>query len=155
MKARPVPRWTVSFADLALLLLAFFILLHTRSAREVAAVGRAAFSSHAAAGPLLEESAASLFEPGEARLKPEVRARLIGIGKAAASAGRALVVDSQGRDPAARRFDGWELAAARAAALARVLSEAGVAEDRVRIVLPAGRGDEAVKEQRLIVRFGG
>ena len=155
MKVRPVPRWTVSFADLAVLLLSFFILLHAGSAREVAAGARAAFSSQTAAGPLLEESAARLFEPGEARLKSDARARLVGIGKAAAAGGRALVVDSQGRDPAARRFDGWELAAARAAALARALNEGGVAEDRVRIVLPAAQGDEAVKEQRLIVRFGG
>jgi flagellar motor protein MotB len=155
MKVRPVPRWTVSFADLALLLLAFFILLHTGSAREVAAGARAAFSSQSAPGPLLEEPAASLFEPGEARLKPDAKARLVGMGNAAAAANRTLVVHSQGRDPAARRFDGWELAAARAAALARALNEGGVAEDRVRIVLPAGRGDEAVKEQRLVVRFGG
>ena len=155
MRVRPVPRWTVSFADLALLLLSFFILLHTGSAREVAAGARAAFSSQSAPGPLLEEPAASLFEPGEARLKTDARARLVGMGRTAAAANRALVVDSQGRDPAARRFDGWELAAARAAALARALNEGGVAEDRVRIVLPAARGDEAVKEQRLIVRFGG
>ncbi len=155
MKAPPVPRWTVSLADLALLLLSFFILLHAGSAREVAAGARAAFSSQTAAGPLLEESAASLFEPGEARLKAGAKARLVGIGKAAVAGGRTLVVDSQGRDPGARRFDGWELAAARAAALARALSEGGVAEDRVRIVLPGGRGDGTVKEQRLIVRFGG
>ena len=155
MRVRPVPRWTVSFADLALLLLSFFILLHTGNAREVAAGARAAFSSQAAAGPLLEAPAAGLFEQGEARLTSDARTRLVGIGKAAAARGRALVVDSQGRDPAARRFDGWELAAARAAALARALSAGGVAEDRVRIVLAAGRGDEAVKEQKLIVRFGG
>jgi len=155
MKARSVPRWTVSFADLAVLLLSFFILLHAGSAREVSAGARAAFSSQAAAGPLLEESAASLFEPGEARMNTHARARMVGIARAAVAAGRPLVVDSQGRDPAARRFDGWELAAARAAALARALAEGGVAEDRVTIVLPAGRDNEGVKEQRLIVRFSG
>ena len=155
MKVLRVPRWTVSFADLAVLLLSFFILLHAGSAREVAAGARAAFSSQTAAAPLLEKSAASLFEPGEARLKPDARALLLGIGTAAAAVDRALVVDSFGRDPAARRFDGWELAAARAAALARALNEGGVAEDRVRIVLPAEHGDKGVKEQKLIVRFGG
>ncbi len=155
MKGRSVPRWTVSFADLALLLLSFFILLHAGSAREVAAAARAAFSSQTAAEPLMEESAALLFEPGEARLRSDAKARLVGIGRAAVGGGRTLVVDSRGRDPAARRFDGWELAAARAAALARALNEGGIAEDRVRIVLPGGRGDEGVKEQRLIVRFGG
>lgn len=154
MKVMPVPRWTVSFADLAVLLLTFFILLHAGGAREVAAGARAAFSSQAAAGPLLEETAASLFEPGEARLNPEARARLVGIGTAAAAVGRELVVDSQGRDPAARRFDGWELAAARAAAVARALNKGGIAEDSVKIVLPAGRSNEGMKEQKLIVRFG-
>ena len=154
MKARSVPRWTVSFADLALLLLSFFVLLHVGSAREVAAGARAAFSSQASAGPLLEESAAALFEPGEARLKSGARVRMEGIGRAAAAQGRALIVVSQGRNPAARRFDGWELAAARAAALARALNEGGVAERRVRIVLPEERGEE-VEEQKLTVRFGG
>ena len=155
MKARSVPRWTVSFADLALLLLSFFILLHAGSTREVAAGARAAFSSKPAAGPLLEERAASLFEPGEARLTSHAKAQLFAIARAAVASGRTLVIDSQGRDPAAQRFDGWELAAARAAALARALSEGGVAEDRVRIVLPAARGEDEPKEQRLIVRFGG
>jgi flagellar motor protein MotB len=154
MKVRSVPRWTISFADLALLLLSFFILLHAGSAREFAAGARAAFSSQGAPQPLLEEPAASLFEPGEARLRPEAKAHLIGMGRAAAAGGRMLVVDSEGRDPGARRFDGWELAAARAAALARALNQGGVAEDHVRIVLPAGRGDEALTQQRLIVRFG-
>lgn len=155
MKARPIPRWTVSFADLALLLLSSLILLNAGSAHEVAAGARAAFSSQAIPGPLLEEPASRLFELGEARLKSDAKARLVGIGRTAAAGGRALVVDSYGRDPAAGRFDSWELAAARAAALARALNEGGVAEDRVRIVLPGGRRDEGVKEQRLIVRFGG
>lgn len=155
MKARSLPRWTVSFADLALLLLAFFILLHAGSAREVAAGARAAFSAEPPAGPLLDEAAAKLFEPGEARLTAAYRARLLGIGKAAAAAGRAVVVDSRGRDRGARRFDGWELAAARAAATARALNEGGVAEDEVRIVLPDSRDDKEAEGQRLVVRFGG
>lgn len=150
-----LPRWTVSFADLALLLLAFFVLLHAGGAREVAAGARAAFSSQPAEGPLLDESAASLFEPGEARLKAPAMARLVAIGGTAAAKGRSAVVESRGRDASARRFDGWELAAARAAALARALGEGGLAEERVRIVLPAGRDGEEVREQRLVVRFGG
>ena len=155
MNVRPAPRWTVSFADLALLLLAFFILVHAGNAREIVAGVRAAFSSQGLVGPLMEESAASLFEPGEARLTPDARLRLMNIGRAAGRGGRALVVDRQGRDPAARRFDGWELAAARAAALARALHEGGLAEDRVKIVLPEGRDEEGVKEQRVVIRFGG
>jgi flagellar motor protein MotB len=150
-----LPRWTVSFADLVLLLLAFFVLLHAGSAREVAAGARAAFSSDPVQGPMLDETAASLFEPGEARLRAAAKIRLVAIGKTIVGNGRAAVVESRGRDPAAHRFDGWELAAARAAALARALSEGGAAEDKVKIILPGGRDGEDVKEQRLVVRFGG
>jgi flagellar motor protein MotB len=146
-----LPRWTVSFADLALLLLAFFILLQAGNARQVAAGARAAFSSEVPAGPLLNARAEALFEPGEARLKPAARSKLIGIGRAAAASGKRLIVDSEGRDNGARRFDAWELAAARAAATARALSQGGVAEDEVSIIVPGGREDKDIKGQRLIV----
>lgn len=154
MKAAPLPRWTVSFADLALLLLAFFVLLQADSARTVAAGARAAFSSEPLPAPLLDERAGRLFEPGEARLHADAHARLTGIGRSAAAAHRRLVIESEGRDPAAGRFDGWELAAARAAALARAMSEGGIAEDRVEIVLVHPRGDKEVKGQRLTIRQG-
>ena len=76
MSALPVPRWAVSFADLVMLLLAYFVLLHIGDERTVLAGARAAFSGKAAAGPLFEAPAASLFEPGEARLKPGARLHL-------------------------------------------------------------------------------
>ena len=155
MKSRPLPRWTVSFADLALLLLAFFLLLHAGSARDVAAAARGAFSSTPAAGPLLDRPAASLFEPGEARLTLSARAQLRGIGRRAAASGGALVVESLGRDPDARRFDAWELAAARAAAVARALSDGGLKREDVRIVLPGGSETDKQQGQRLLVRSRG
>jgi hypothetical protein len=39
-----VPRWAISFADLALLLLAFFVLLRAGDAAQVASAARAAFA---------------------------------------------------------------------------------------------------------------
>ncbi len=154
--SRPLhlPRWSVSFADLALLLLGFFVLLHAGNAREVAAGARAAFSDKPAPSALLEARAAALFEPSEARLTFAARARAREIGRRAAAAGRSLEVIGEGRDPAARRFDSWELAAARTAALARAIGEGGLAEDKIQITLPAGRGAEAEKGQTLVVRFG-
>jgi flagellar motor protein MotB len=144
-----VPRWAVSFADLSLLLLAFFVMLQAGNARQVAAGARAAFSSEAPAGPLLNAPAAALFEPGEARLLPHARARLQGVGRTAAAARRSLIVQSRGLDGQTRRFDAWELSAARAAALARALAEGGMREDRIEIAF--AREDAA--SQRLRVGF--
>lgn len=154
MKAERLPRWAISFADLALLLLAFFVLLHAGSARDVAAGARAAFSAEPLPRPLLKEEAAALFERGEARLRPYGYARLVRIGRESAGNGRSLIVESEGRDPAGRRFDGWELAAARSAALARALSEGGLSEDRVEILLARGGRNEAPKTQTLTIRRG-
>ena len=153
MKARSHPRWMISLADIMMLLVGFFVLLRAGEATDVAAAARAAFASEPIKGPLLSTNASALFEPGEARLRAEARERIAGIGSAASQADRVLIVESQGRDPGARRFDAWELAAARAAALARALEEAGMAENRLQVVMPATVGEEA-KGQKLIVRYG-
>jgi len=154
MKARPYPRWVFSLADIMMLLLGFFVLLAAGDAADVAAGARAAFSSEPARPALLAHDANRLFEPGEARLRPAARERIAGIGSAAAQSSRALIVESRGRDPGARRFDGWELSAARAAAIARALEEAGVPEERVQVLMP-GAGMEEARGQRLVVRYGG
>jgi hypothetical protein len=81
MSAVPVPRWAVSFADLGLLLLGCFVLLHAmESARPKAG---AADAPRAEATPGRAYAASDLFEPGEAVLRPEARIRLL----AEASAG--------------------------------------------------------------------
>ena len=153
MKAHAVPRWAISLADIMMLLLGFFILLQAGKATDVAAGARAAFSMEPKPRALLTTEAAALFEPGEARLRQTARARIAGIGAAAARAKRPVVVESHGRDRGARRFDAWELAAARAAALARALSEAGLTEDRVQVVMP-GTVEKEARGQRLVVRYG-
>jgi hypothetical protein len=148
MKPLALPRWTISLADLSLLLLGFFILLHASDRRQAAASARAAFTGEQAAGPLLDVAAGALFEPEEARLTPEARIRIYDIARLAGV--RELVVESRGRDGAASRFDAWELAAARTAALARALQEAGIAEARIEIVLAPEQGGQA--GQRLTLR---
>ncbi|CAA9539570.1 MAG: hypothetical protein AVDCRST_MAG23-1779 [uncultured Sphingosinicella sp.] len=153
MKARAYPRWVFSLADIMMLLLGFFVLLVAGDAADVAAGARAAFSSEPAQPALIAHDADRLFEPGEARLRPGARERIAGIGSAAAQSGRLLVVESRGRDTGARRFDGWELSAARAAAIARALEEAGMAEERVQVVMPGTEMEEA-RGQRLTVRYG-
>lgn len=150
MSSALAPRWMLSLADLALLLLGFFIILHA-SGSNLSAVtegARAAFSGRPPAPPLLDAPAASLFEPGEARLKEAARARLLALGRQA----KAVTVESAGRDRGANRFDSWELAAARAAAVARTLRDGGAPEDKVRIVMASERPGESTGRQRLVLR---
>jgi hypothetical protein len=73
------------------------------------------------------------------------------IAAAAARTDRRIVIESLGRDAAGDRFDAWELAAARAAAIARALQQGGVAEARMRIVMPP---QERQDGQRLAIRYG-
>lgn len=154
MNALAGPRWRVSFADLALLLLCFFVLLHASDEKDVAAGARSAFSSAPAAGPLLEAPADDLFEKGEARLTRSARERIARAGNLAAGSKRPLLVESEGRDLGALRYDGWDLAAARAAALARALRESGLGDDRIAVVMPRAPAAAAPAGQRLTVRFG-
>jgi len=119
-------RWALSFADLCLVLLGFLLLLqaHRGDPAALNAGLRAAFG--AAAPKTYDETANTLFEPGEAILLPPARAHFRAIGRDAAGQGAIVHVESMGTDAAARRFDAWELAAARAAAIARAVSEGGL-----------------------------
>ena len=62
MRIQAAPRWAISFADLGLILLGCFAMLHAiEAARPRATAG----STAAASGALVEFRAADLFEPGE------------------------------------------------------------------------------------------
>jgi hypothetical protein len=128
------PRWAMSFADLCLVLLAFLLLLQANRGNP-AAVGagiRAAFGAQQAATPgVADRPVAPMFEGGEAVLLAPARAELQAIGKSAAVAGASVKVESLGSDGTTRRFDGWELSAARAAAVARAIAEGGLDADKV------------------------
>ena len=119
MKAVPVPRWAVSFADLILLLLGCFVLLHAmESARPEteAAVTR----------PVESQTfrAAALFEAGEARLTTAGEAALTAAAQRWAD--RDVRILGSGAEEGSGRLDRFELAAARTAAVARALRDTRV-----------------------------
>lgn len=147
MKATRAPRWAVSFADLCLLLLGFFILLQAQNGepQRLAAGLRAAFGENQWEKQRQNAfRAAALFEPGEAVLTPAATATLRQIGARARSENNSIHIVSEGSDPGTRRFDRWELAAARAAAIGRAIRAGGIDERRIDIAIPSvsGRGDE-------------
>ena len=134
MRLAAAPRWAISFADLGLLLLGCFVLLHAmEAARPKASTGAAAATSSGARGSY---AAADLFEHGEARLTDRARVMLADIGRA--SGGRNVSIVSSGTGEAGSRFDRFELAAARSAAVARALREAGVEESRISLTVQQG-----------------
>ncbi|QGP79937.1 flagellar motor protein MotB [Sphingobium sp. CAP-1] len=127
-------RWAVSFADLLLLLLAFFVLLQASGSRRdamLAQVSRQFGGKPMAQG--VELRAADLFVPGEALLTPAGRARLAAVARGFGKMTGGVEVRSHGSDLAHQRFDEWDLAAARLGAVARALRIDGIAQDRLLI----------------------
>lgn len=127
-------RWAVSFADLLLLLLGFFVLLQASGSQRdalLAQVGQQ-FGGHVARRDV-ELRAADLFVPGEALLTPGGRLRLSAAAHPLLRKADMVEIRSQGLDRARRRFDDWDLAAARLGAVARALKADGIAGDRLLI----------------------
>ena len=127
-------RWAVSFADLLLLLLGFFILLQASGQKRDAMLAqvRQQFGGRAVAKDM-ELRAAELFLPDEALLSSHGRAALARVAAGLRSGSGRIDISSLGTDPARRRFDPWDLAAARLGAVARELKAQGLAGDRLRI----------------------
>ncbi|MDX3900040.1 MAG: flagellar motor protein MotB [Sphingobium sp.] len=127
-------RWAISFADLLLLLLGFFVLLQASGGRRdamLAGVGR-----QFGAKPMADAAelrAADLFMPGEAMLTPTGAQRLTALAHRFGDANQTIEVASIGTDAARHRFDDWDLAAARLGAVARALKADGIAADRLLI----------------------
>ena len=145
------PRWAISFADLGLVLLGCFVMLHAIEAARPRVDAAAAPQASAAPSPMAAEfAAAELFETGEARLTPAGRARLRAVGHQSGETG--LTVVSRGLGERGQRLDRFELAAARAAATARALAEGGAPEARLAIRLdetrPQDAGQHIVVERR-------
>jgi flagellar motor protein MotB len=132
VKALPVPRWAISFADLVLLLLGCFVLLHAMEAARPKAT-EAPPAAAVAGWP-----AETLFQPGEARLLDGARATLAAAARALA--GHKVRIVSRGTGAGGARLDRFELAAARAAAVGRALQAGGVAERDIAIALAEGGG---------------
>jgi flagellar motor protein MotB len=142
-----VPRWAVSFADLVLLLLGCFVLLHAMESQRPKADSASLPSAAAPAGQLLV--ADSLFEAGEARLTEAGRARILVI--AGALRGGGVTVTGRGVGEAGARLDRFELAAARTAAVARALRDGGVPEHLIAVAVdnaPSGRTGQTIAVAR-------
>lgn len=139
-------RWALSFADLALLLLGFFVLLQARpDANHLSAGFRAAFGARASVA--LQADARAWFEPGEAMLTAQGHRILDDF--AGRTGNGALIVSSRGTEANAARFDGWELAAARTAAVARELSKMGIAPEKIAVAIdPATGGGQTIQLSR-------
>ena len=132
MNRLPLPRWAVSFADLVLLLLGCFVLLHAMEAQRSTAAAPLAAGAPAAA-PVRSFNAAEVFQPGEALLTPEAREALRAEG--ARLAGRDIRILSTGTGEDGGRLDRFELAAARTAAIGRALREGGLGEGQIAIAM--------------------
>ena len=147
-------RWAVSFADLCLLLLGFFVLLHASRQGAGAAVSHLSeyFRGQPSEGQTVSLAASALFEPSEAMLTPKGTVQLQGIGKEAIENKKIVVVTSVGEDRAGRRFDRWELGAARLAAVARALHQAGLEEGRI-VIRGLDESDASTTGQHFIVRM--
>ncbi len=133
-----VPRWAISFADLGLLLIGCFVMLHAMETARPKADGAAGSVATAPFGETYR--ADNLFEQGEARLTDEGRATLAEAGER--WAGRPLRIVSRGGTEAGLRLDRFELAAARSAAAARMLGEHGVDEGDIEIRIEDAGGNE-------------
>ncbi|HYJ52927.1 MAG TPA: flagellar motor protein MotB [Allosphingosinicella sp.] len=135
MKAVAVPRWAVSFADLILLLLGCFVLLHAmESARPKAAAVSLPVESEAL-------QAAALFELGEARLTPSGEAALAAAARRWAD--RDVRIVGSGAGEGSGRLDRFELAAARTAAVARGLRATPISIE-MRDASPGGQTIEII-----------
>lgn len=145
-------RWVLSFADLCLLLLGFFVILHARQgdAVRLSASMRASFGG-APQTVRTDYRADAIFEPGEAVLKLSAARWLARLGAEAKAAKMGVLIVSDGIDPATARLDGWELAAARAAAAARAVRAGGLDESRLTLSIPAmgGAGHAAGQTLRI------
>lgn len=149
-------RWILSFADLTLLLLAFFVMMQAQvnDRLKLAAGMRGAFggSGDAAGAAVLGLVAASIFEAGEAILKPGEAARLTALGALAAKAKKRVIVSSQGRDGQSARLDSWELSAARATAVARAIRMGGLPDTMIEIAIPPMRASDPATGQHISVQ---
>ena len=142
-------RWAISFADLLLLLLGFFVLLQASGSKRDAMLAQVSARFGGKTAPRgIELHAADLFLPDEALLSASGQARLTRIAHDIGRQDR-IELRSGGIDPSARRFDGWDLAAARLGAVARALRANGVAQDRLVIRGLDQAQDQAGKGQTI------
>jgi flagellar motor protein MotB len=156
MRSGGAPVWALSFADLCILLLGFFVMLHAQSGHQAQIVGgikQALSGSSARSVEAHDLSPASMFEPGEALMRPQARSEMQALGRHASALHARVRIESVGTDRSVRRFDGWELAAARTAAIARAIQAGGLSDAAIMISIPEMTGETAGKGQRIAVEI--
>lgn len=136
-RALPVPRWAVSFADLGLVLIGCFVMLHAMETARPKADATAALPVREHATTIFQ--ARELFEPGEARLLATAVPTLQAEG--GRWAGHPIRIVSRGAAEGSVRLDRFELAAARSAAMARALRDGGVSEGDIEIRVEAAEAN--------------
>ena len=144
-------RWALSFADLTLLLLGFFVLLQASNGRQQEIVGGLAQQFGAPAAPRARLVASALFQRGEALLTPAGEKQVRVAAQRFAAPGKSVEVRSIGLDRAASRFDGWDLAAARLGAVARALVAAGIPANRI-VIRGLDQQSESKAGQQILIR---
>lgn len=149
-------RWAISFADLLLLLLGFFVMLQASGQRRDAMLAqvRQQFGGRAV-GRTVEIRAADLFLPGEALLTEAGGIRLAAMAARLRSGQDRLEISSRGTDAARQRFDAWDLSAARLGAVARALKTGGIDGNRLVIRGLDQLDDRAGKGQVILLASGG
>lgn len=144
-------RWALSFADLCLLLLGFFALLQVnQSSRTQALAGIGSYFGAIQAPQQADLVALELFEPGEALLSADGRTALLKAAQPFSKTTQIIHIQSIGTDAGERRFDAWDLAAARLGAVARTLVEAGIPAARLRIAGLAEKPDASAPGRQII-----
>lgn len=136
-------RWAISFADLSLLLLGFFILLQVDSRGKGQALDQiGGYFAQRAVVPPTAILQAELFVPDEAILTETGFARIADIARDAAKSGDRLILTSRGMPTATNRFDAWDMASARLGATARAAVRAGMPADRITIAMVELRNED-------------
>lgn len=126
----PAQRTTLSFLDLALIMTGVMAMIASVGDRHPAvadAFSESFGADKAARARQVELKLAGLFEPQEARLTASGRQAVAALGGKNRQAEFAIAVPVVAANDSSR-LDRWELAAARTAAIMRVLAEQGVAD---------------------------
>ena len=152
----PAQRTTLSFLDLALIMTGVMALIASVGDRHPAvaeALSDSFGTQDRAAAERIVVPLAQLFEPQEARLTPKGTARLAALGAKAASAEIGIMVPVVAGSGGSR-LDRWELAAARTAAIMRVLADQGIADDAMfpDLARPGTGADAQARNVTLTVR---
>jgi flagellar motor protein MotB len=143
-------RWALSFADLSLLMLGFFVLLQAnQGTQDEALAGLNSYFAGLKEPNQTDLPADQLFASGEALLSQPGHNRLLAAARPFAQGKSIIRIQSLGMARGEHRFDAWDLSAARLGAVARALVAAGIAPDRIRIAGLAEPDGSASKGQTI------